>query len=134
MNPGAGRCWRFSKFSLVGIIGAALQLTMVSLLTHYLRVCTVAAAAVAVEIAIIHNFAWHERFTWPDRGKAKIYGKAVRFGKFQATNGLLSLIGNVALAYWLAQRLQIPLVFSTGLAIAACSLANFLLADRLIYE
>lgn len=58
--------WRWCKFSLVGAVGIGVQLGALALLTtagvHYLR-----ATALAVEIAVLHNFAWHQNFTWSDR-------------------------------------------------------------------
>ena len=60
---------RFLKFNGVGAIGFALQLALLALLLrlglHYL-----AATALAVELTILHNFAWHERWTWRDRPAA----------------------------------------------------------------
>ena len=57
---------RFLKFNGVGAIGFALQLGLLALLLraglHYL-----AATAIAVELTILHNFWWHERWTWRDR-------------------------------------------------------------------
>ena len=53
----------------MGLIGFALQLGVLALLLrlglHYL-----AATALAVELAVLHNFAWHERWTWRDRPPA----------------------------------------------------------------
>ena len=58
---------RFGKFNLVGMMGAVLQIALVWLLTKRAGFSTIAATAIAVECAILHNFAWHERFTWRDR-------------------------------------------------------------------
>ena len=57
---------RWLKFNLVGTIGIGVQLGMLYLLTS-LGVDYMLATALAVESAVLHNFLWHERFTWPDR-------------------------------------------------------------------
>ncbi len=67
-----GYAGRIGRFSLVGFLGAVLQLTLMSLLTKYFGVFSAAATLIAVEIAILHNFVWHERFTWDNRGSNKL--------------------------------------------------------------
>ena len=57
---------RSLAFAVVGAIGLAFQLAAL----HLLVVCGVpvaAAAAMAVVVAILHNFAWHRCWTWRDR-------------------------------------------------------------------
>lgn len=84
---------RFLKFNGVGAMGFLLQLGLLALLlhhgTHYL-----AATAIAVELTLLHNFAWHERWTWRDR-PVHARGRILRLWRFHATNGLVSLAGNL---------------------------------------
>jgi putative flippase GtrA len=129
-----GVTWRFGRFSLVGFMGAALQLTLVSLLTKYFGVLSTAATLVAVEITILHNFVWHERFTWNNRGPKNSGQVALRLWRFHAGNGLVSLAGNTVLMYCLVERLKAPVLPSAMGAIVICSLANFLIADRWVFR
>ncbi|MBV8845809.1 MAG: GtrA family protein [Bryobacterales bacterium] len=125
---------RFVRFSLVGLIGAAVQLLLESFLTNQLGLASVAATPLAVEIVILHNFAWHERFTWSDhcmKCQGQIAGRLLRF---HAGNGLISLAGNTMLMYWLVQRLRVPEVPAAAAGIVLCSAANFVLADRWVYD
>ena len=126
--------WRFGRFSLVGLMGALLQLTLVFLLTKYLQVLSTAATLVAVEFTILHNFIWHERFTWGKRGPESSGEIALRLWRFHAGNGLVSLAGNTILMYWLVERLKAPVLPAATGAIAICSLANFLIADRWVFR
>lgn len=121
---------RFGKFTLVGWLGAALQLAALYLLTSGFQVRTFFATPVAVEIALLHNFAWHERFTWRERGVMCGRGTVARLFRFQLSNGLVSLVGNSVLIYILTRKLRLPVLPSAIAAIAACGFANFLLADR----
>lgn len=59
---------RFGRFNLVGLMGAALQLVLLDLLIERFGLPGIVAAPIAVETAVLHNFFWHERFTWRDRG------------------------------------------------------------------
>ena len=125
--------WRFGRFSLVGLMGAVLQLVLVFLLTKRFGVFSNAATLIAVEITILHNFIWHERFTWRHRGPIKSRQLARRLCRFHAANGLVSLAGNAILMYCLVERLKAPILPAALAAIILCSLVNFLIADRWVF-
>ncbi len=124
---------RFGLFSFVGILGAILQIVLFALFTKRHCLTPVAAMPVAVELAILHNFLWHDRLTWRDRGVTSVRNRAVRLWRFHIANGLVSLAGNTILAYWFVEVLRFPALWSAALAIAVCAPANFLLADRWVY-
>ena len=126
--------WRFGRFSLVGFMGAVLQLILISHLIRYFAAFSIAATPTAVEITILHNFFWHERFTWSDRGPQRSQRLALRLWRFHAGNGLISLAGNTILMYCLVERLNAPALPTAMGAIVLCSLANFLVADRWVYR
>jgi putative flippase GtrA len=124
----------FGRFSLVGFMGAILQVTLVWLLTECFGILSTAAVLVAVEITILHNFAWHERFTWGHRGLKNWRQLALRLWRFHAGNGLVSLAGNTALTYCLVERIKAPVVPAAAGAIVLCSLINFWIADRWVFR
>jgi len=71
---GAQRRWippstlvRWCKFNFVGGIGIVVQFGALFLLKSVLHFEYLAATAIAVEAAVLHNFIWHEQFTWADR-------------------------------------------------------------------
>ncbi len=83
---------RWLKFNAVGAGGIAVQLAALALLKSGLRLDYLAATALAVEAAVIHNYFWHERFTWADRTRGSSWA---RFAKFNLTTGMFSILGNV---------------------------------------
>ena len=125
---------RFAIFSLVGAGGALLQVMLFGLLTRGLRLPPVAAMPLAVELVVLHNFLWHDRLTWRDRGITRLRDRAVRLWRFHIANGLVSLAGNTILAYWFVQILRFPALWSAAIAIAVCAPINFLAADRWVYD
>ena len=129
-----GRCLRFGRFGLVGIAGGAVQVVLFEVLVKFLRLPRVAAAPIAVEIVLVHNFFWHERFTWRDRGREGLGQRTTRLWWFHVTNGLVSLAGNTALIFLLERQLKAPALPSAIAAIAFCAPANFVLADRCVYR
>jgi putative flippase GtrA len=56
---------RFARFADIGVIGWIVQLAALSALVG-LGVHYALATAMAVEITILHNFAWHRQYTWRD--------------------------------------------------------------------
>lgn len=114
-------------------MGAAWQLLLIWALTKGFHVAASVATAIAVEIVVLHNFIWHEHFTWPDRNTKGFRQRTMRLARFHAGNGLVSLIGNTILMYWLVERLKVPVALSALVAILICSFVNFLIADRWVY-
>jgi dolichol-phosphate mannosyltransferase len=130
----AGRqCARFGRFNLVGALGAGLQILLFDLLMKWFQMREAAAAPIAVEIVVLHNFLWHERFTWRERSSCGLRQRAIRLWRFHAGNGLISVVGNTALTYCLVEQLQSPALLSAVAAIAICAPVNFLIADRWVY-
>ena len=58
---------RWIKFNAVGGIGIGVQLGALAALRSWLKLDYLLATGLAVEIAVVHNFLWHERYTWADR-------------------------------------------------------------------
>lgn len=120
------------KFYAVGGIGIGVQLAALVFFRSLLHPDYRAATVLAVEAAAMHNFLWHERFTWADRTSSA--GAFGRFAKFNVTNGLLSIAGNVVLMQALVGGMGMNYLLANVLTIAACSVANFLVGDRFVFE
>src|SRR5262245_29690961 len=111
---------RMLKFNVVGVAGFGVQIAVLGALDH-LAWTPAWAALVAVEAAILHNFVWHEYWTWRGRRGG---GWLQRLARFQLSNGLVSVAGNVWLTAWLTGA-GLPLVAANALAVVVCSLANY---------
>lgn len=123
---------RFAKFSLVGLIGIGVQLAALAVLTQAgvdYRIATV----LAVESAVLHNFVWHQRFTWAGRTGAGLSQALRRLARFHLGNGAVSILGNLLLMRLLVGSLQIPVIPANLATILACSLANFLVSDEWVF-
>lgn len=124
---------RWVKFNAVGIAGAVVQLWFLHLLlranANYL-----AATAIAVEAALLHNFAWHQRYTWADRPCDDLQAVIVRLLRFHLSNGTVSIIGNVLIMRLLAGELDLPPLVANFVAIVVCSVLNYYLGDRFVFR
>ena len=122
---------RWLKFNLIGGVGVGLQLALLALFVQVLRVNYMVATGLAVELTVLHNFAWHERFTWKDRARAA--GLATRLVRFHLGNGLVSIAGNMLLMRLLVGEAGLPVLPANSIAILVCSIVNFFLADRWVF-
>ncbi len=123
---------RWLKFNAVGAIGIVVQLAALAILKSGLHVPVLPATALAVETAVLHNFVWHELWTWKDRrGVGSVMARLVRF---HLGNGLVSLVVNVALMGLLVGHYNLPYIPANLAAIAAGSLANFLVSEFLVFR
>ena len=124
------------KFNAVGAIGIVVQLAALAILKTLLRVEYLPATALAVEIAVLHNFIWHDRWTWAERARAK--GPArfpwVRLMRFNLSTGAVSIAANLLFMRLLVGRLHVQYLVANLLGIAAASLANFLLSDLFVFR
>ena len=123
------------KFNLVGVLGFGLQTSILFVITHATpQVSYLAATATAVELAVLNNFFWHQRWTWRDRPSVTTKQTLRRLVKFNLTSGLFSIIGNLVFMGVLVGRLGLPIGPANLASVAACSVASFILADRIAFE
>lgn len=132
MNPGGG-LRRWLKFNAVGAIGIVVQLAALAVLKGLLRLPYLTATALAVETAVLHNFVWHELWTWKDRRGAGGHALS-RLLRFNLGNGLVSIVVNLVAMRLLVGRLHMQYLIANLLAITAGSLANFFISDLLVFR
>ncbi len=122
------RVWRFNA---VGAMGFVVQLAALAVLHGWFGLSVWLATALAVELAVLHNFVWHERWTWRDRGGAR--GVWQRLVRFNLTTGLISLAVNIALMQWLVVWMGAPYLRANLVCVAAGAVANYAAADRFVF-
>jgi putative flippase GtrA len=125
---------RWIKFNGVGALGIAVQLGVLALLVRNTGVHYLWATAVAVEAAVLHNFLWHERWTWRARRSGSGRQALARLTRFHLLNGAISLAGNVLLMRILAGSLQMDPLAANIIAIMICSIVNFAAGELLVFK
>jgi len=121
---------RWLKFNAVGAGGIVVQLGMLGVLKSGVGLDYLLATGLAVEAAVIHNYLWHERFTWADRSSTNSW---MRFAKFNVTTGMFSILGNVILMRALVGGAHMNYWVANILTIALCSFVNFVVSDRFVF-
>ena len=122
------------KFNTVGLLGMGFQLMALTFLKGELGLNYLAATIIAVESAVLHNCVWHERWTWLERTRKNATGVIGRLLRFHMANGLISIVGNLALMWLLVSRFHVHYLLANITAIGACAILNFLASDRLVFS
>lgn len=124
---------RLRAFLGVGLAGFIVQLAVLMVLVSWWHVPYVWATILAVEAAVLHNYAWHRRWTWADRSPSGngAHGRLVRF---HLGTGLTSIAGNVIGTVIGVEWLHAPAPLANVGAVAATTAANFLIADRWVFR
>ena len=135
-SPARRLAGRVVKFHAVGLIGVVVQLLALAVFKSVLGMNYLTATALAVEIAVLHNFCWHERWTWVERTRgassaALLLGRLLRFN---LTTGLVSIVSNLVLMRFLVGVLHLHYLLANALTIATTSLANFLVSELFVFR
>jgi len=125
---------RWATFNVVGIMGMGVQIVTLVMLQSWSLMDYLPATALAVEAAILHNFVWHERWTWGDRTASHDSSRLARLLRFNLTIGALSIGENLLFMELLVGRLEIHYLTANLITIACCSVLNFVASDRLVFR
>ncbi len=149
---------RFLKFGLVGLLGVAVNMGLYLLLNDLLAVPDLPSKVLAIEVSVLHNFAWNYAWTWSDRGHS---GSLLwrRLVKYHGSTFVASFVITIGISYlarfFMVHVPYLELLNTLGLAdtalaqaghdwwtekssyligIAAGMIANFLLSDRWVFQ
>ncbi len=134
IDAGRGNLARWVTFNSVGVGGIGVQLGALVALTEWLGLHYLLSTGIAVEAAIVHNFVWHECWTWSDRSYLHGGGRWTRFARFNLLNGIVSIGGQLLLTGLYAKTLGIHYAAANLSAITTCSLVNFVVNDRFVFQ
>ena len=125
---------RWLVFNSVGALGFVVQMGVLFLLVSILGLHYLIATAVAVEAAVLHNFFWHETWTWADRARVDKDRWFRRLAYFHMANGMVSIIGNLLLMRIFVGYFDMHYSLANLAAIAVCAVLNFLAGDRFVFR
>lgn len=119
---------RWAKFNLVGAMGMVLQLAALAVFNRFAPGHYLLTSAAALELTLLHNFVWHQHYTWRDRRHDTAL--LAQLMRFHLSNGLVSMLGNLALMRILVQEAHLPVLAANAIAILCCSMVNFCVGDN----
>jgi len=124
---------RAVAFAAIGAMGFAVQLAAFVALVHGADLHYAPASALAVEMAVLHNFLWHERWTWADRPVASLAARLARLGGFHLSNGIVSIGGTLLFTVVLVEGAGLPPIAANAAALGATGVLNFVVSDRFVF-
>lgn len=116
------------RFNIVGVLGFGLQLGVLVIL-EAAGMPIALATLIAVEAAVLHNFVWHEHWTWAGTAAGTSGSRLVRF---HLANGLTSLVGNTIVTSVLVHA-GVHVAIANVVAVLACMAANFTTAHLWVF-
>lgn len=132
---GAGRGVRFLKFNAVGAIGIVVQLAALALFRRGLGLNVPLATGLAVETAVLHNFIWHERWTWKSEEGSRRWKEILALVvRFHLGSGGVSLLTNVGLTGFLTARLGMNYLIANLISIGCAGVLNFAINEFLVFR
>ena len=121
---------RWLKFNAVGAVGLAVQLGVLWLLERVAGVQYLLATVIAVEVAVLHNFVWHQLWTWRGRPKESVWRRLLRF---HLANGLVSLVANFGLMALFVGGMGMRVMPANLLSVGLAGVLNFGLAEVWVF-
>ena len=125
---------RVLRFSVAGLIGFLVQVAALWLLVSFTTMHYVPATIVAVEMAILINFVWHDRWTWRDRPVSSERERWTRLARFNAMTGLTSIAGSVIVTAVLVELLSLSPIVANVISVMALGAVNFAGANTLVFR
>ncbi len=116
------------RFAITGGLAGLLQLTLLGLLTRH-GWSPLVANTVAFLLAAQFNFVVSNLFTWRDRRTTQSLG-----GRWLAFHGSIASMAVVNLVVFAVARTMLPDLLASAAGIAAASVGNFFIGDRLVFQ
>ena len=124
---------RLLRFWIAGLAGFLVQIGLLAALiaggVHYL-----AATAIAVEVAILANFVWHQRWTWRDRPTESVREGWMRLLRYNTMTALTSVAGSLVVTGLLVEMLSVPPVAANAISVVLLGALNFAGANTLVFK
>jgi putative flippase GtrA len=122
------------KFVAVGAIGTAVKVGALVLLHDAGGLGCLPATALAVELSLLHNFAWHLRWTWRDRSIGLPAREiAARLLRFQAATGTVTLAANLVTMPLLTETAGFGYAAAGVLSTLASGVVNFAVSSLWVF-
>ena len=110
---------RLIRFGVVGLTGVGVNLVMIQVLYAHLHWSAFLSSALAVELSVVNNFVWNNRWTFEQRTVSPI-----RFVRFNLVS-LGGLLITSAIFTGLVQYLEVYYLVAQLVGIAAATGWNF---------
>lgn len=88
---------RFSRFAVVGAIGALVDFGVLNLLVHLINLDFIIASIISFICAVMSNFIWNRLWTYPESRSKSVRTQLIQF----ATISTIGLLIRTPLLVWM---------------------------------
>lgn len=127
MNATLGK--RLTSFGIVGVSGIFVNMGILWIITHYANIHYALASPFAIELSIINNFIWNDRYTWHGRRYAHQHSFWYGLLRFNLVSWIAGTI-NWLLLVTFTEGLGLYYLLANLLAIGIASAINFVLNEK----
>ncbi len=133
-QPAIGNIQRLLRFGIVGGTGVVVNYGFYVLFHDYFGIYDLAALVLAIELSILNNFIFNERWTFKDRSRGDAVTYLRRMLAFNLSSGIVAFSVQV-LNQWVETRIfnvwdKVALII--GIAFGA--LVNYFVSNHLIFK
>ncbi len=131
----AGLAGRWFKFHAVGAFGVLVQMVSLAFFHESIGWNISLATVAAVEVAILHNFVWHFRWTWGE-ANLQLDARAIlqRLWQYNLTYSLISMTTNLGFTHLYMNAFGLHYLVANLLAIGTGGIANFVAGEFLVFR
>ena len=125
---------KFIKFQIVALGGTVVNMFVIWLLKEHLHLHLMISAAIAIELAIIHNFTWHYFVTWKDGVKEYTFKNyLVTLFKYNVVTASLDYLVNLSVLWVLNQYLGVNYLIAHLIGMSCTPIFKFLANEFIIF-
>ena len=127
---------RFLKFGAVGLLGVGVNLGMYAIFYEWIGIPDYIARALAIEVSVLHNFAWNFFWTWSDRGGTRhnFWSRLLRYHGSTFVSSFVITLSVGALVDFLLGSFPYVNYISHLIGIGAGMITNYLLSDLWVFK
>jgi dolichol-phosphate mannosyltransferase len=122
---------RLIKYAIVGASGVVINLGVLYTLTDYFGIHYMVSGLIAIELSIINNFIWNDKWTFG--GGTFKHGLFLRLLGYHCTSSVSTLIQMLILA-GLTFRFGMYYIYASCIGIFVAFVINYILNSKLTWE
>ncbi len=126
------RLKNYIKFSLVGILGVAINFSLLYTLTEFAKLWYIGSATIAIFVAGSSNYVLNHYWTFKDK-KEYNSNMLVGWAKYMTAIGLTELL-YLGLMYVLTDKIGLFYMLSAFLALSMTTVLRYISADKWVWK
>jgi len=134
VNISSPKVRRIIKFQVVAIGGTVVNMTTLFLLRGRADLPLIASGAIAIELAIIHNFTWHYFKTWRERVQHTTKDYLKRLVQYNIVTASIDFSVNLTFLWFLTKVVGLHYMLSNLFGMMAGPVLKYFANDILIFQ